>query len=74
MRLRAVLAILRIFAHFWPRFLRCFSLHFQVIFHAIFGAILTVNFRRIFEPVEESTLPPKNRTAKQRIYGVKKIA
>ena len=35
-RLRAVLAILRIFAHFWPRFLRRFWGHFEAIFKRIF--------------------------------------
>ena len=38
--LRAVLAILRIFAHFWPRFLRQFSPHFEAIFRVDFEAIL----------------------------------
>ena len=36
-RLRAVLAILRIFAHFWPRFLRRFLLHFGAQKRALFS-------------------------------------
>jgi len=70
-RLCAVLAILRIFAHFWPRFLHRFSLHFGAQNRPIFNP----QNDPIFEPknrtIEESTLPPKNYAAKQLNSGSK---